>query len=163
METRNFINGKFIDSISNNNISVINPANQNLVGTIDEALDDEIDLAFKSARKIFKERVLLDMDAKHKSKLMRLIASKLREYKKEAGKILSLENGKTISQCEAEFAGAANTFDFYAGITDKIEHKLIPSGNDTFNYIVLEPFGVSLHIVPWNYPISIFASICKVY
>ena len=29
-------------------------------------------------------------------------------------------------------------------ITDKIENKLIPSGKDTFNYVVLEPFGVSL-------------------
>ena len=40
---------------------------------------------------------------------------------------------------------------------DKIEHKIIPSGNDTFNYVVLEPFGVSLLIVPWNYPVSIFS------
>ena len=39
----------------------------------------------------------------------------------------------------------------------KIDNKLIPSGNDTFNYILLEPFGVSLQIVPWNYPISLFA------
>ena len=43
-------------------------------------------------------------------------------------------------------------------MTDKIENKLIPSGSDTFNYIVLEPFGVTLQIVPWNYPVSIFAS-----
>ena len=56
-----------------------------------------------------------------------------------------------------EFEGAANTFDFYAGLTDKIEHKLIPSGNDTQNSVVLEPFGVSLQIVPWNYPVSIFS------
>ena len=71
--------------------------------------------------------------------------------------ILSQENGKTIEQCEGEFDGAANVFDYYAGLTDKIENKLIPSGNDTFNYIVLEPFGVSLQIVPWNYPIALFA------
>ena len=49
------------------------------------------------------------------------------------------------------------TFDFYAGMTDKIQNKLIPSGKDTFNYVVLEPFGVSLQIVPWNYPVSIFS------
>ena len=48
-------------------------------------------------------------------------------------------------------------FDFYAGMTDKIQNKLIPSGKDTFNYVVLEPFGVSLQIVPWNYPVSIFS------
>ena len=39
MELRNFIDGKFINSISKQNISVLNPANQKIVGNIDEALD----------------------------------------------------------------------------------------------------------------------------
>ena len=97
------------------------------------------------------------MNAQEKSRMMRAIAAKLREKKDEGGKILSQENGKTVAQCIGEFEGAANTFDFYAGLTDKIEHKLIPSGNDTQNSVVLEPFGVSLQIVPWNYPVSIFS------
>ena len=157
METRNFINGKFIDSISKENIPITNPANQKLVGNIDQALDDEINLAFESAKKAFDKRILLDMDSKEKSNMMRAIATKLREYKNEGGKLLSQENGKTVTQCIDEFNGAADTFDFYAGMTDKIQNKLIPSGKDTFNYVVLEPFGVSLQIVPWNYPVSIFS------
>ena len=36
MELRNFIDGKFINSISKQNISVLNPANQKIVGNIDE-------------------------------------------------------------------------------------------------------------------------------
>ena len=158
METRNFINGKFINTISKKNIAVLNPANQKIVGNIDEALDDEIDLAFKSAKNAFDKRILLDMDSKDKSRLMRAIASKLRDYKDEGAIILSNENGKTIEQCKGEFLGAANTYDYYAGLTDKIENKMIPSDKDTFNYVILEPFGVSLQIVPWNYPIVIFAS-----
>ncbi len=97
------------------------------------------------------------MDPKEKSNMMRAIATKLREYKNEGGKLLSQENGKTVTQCIDEFKGAADTFDFYAGMTDKIQNKLIPSGKDTFNYVVLEPFGVSLQIVPWNYPVAIFS------
>ena len=157
METRNFINGKFIDSISKEKIPIVNPANQKVVGNIDQALDDEINLAFESAKKAFDKRILLDMDSKEKSNMMRAIATKLREYKNEGGKLLSQENGKTVSQCIDEFKGAADTFDFYAGMTDKIQNKLIPSGKDTFNYVVLEPFGVSLQIVPWNYPVAIFS------
>ena len=157
MEVRNFINGRFINSLSKKTIPVLNPANQKLVGSIEEALDDEINLAFDAARQAFDKRILLDMNAQEKSRMMRAIAAKLREKKDEGGKILSQENGKTVAQCIGEFEGAANTFDFYAGLTDKIEHKLIPSGNDTQNLVVLEPFGVSLQIVPWNYPVSIFS------
>ena len=64
METRNFINGKFIDSISKEELEVINPANQKIVGNIDQALDDEIDLAYESAKKAFNKRILIDMDPK---------------------------------------------------------------------------------------------------
>ena len=157
MEVRNFINGRFINSLSKKTIPVLNPANQKIVGSIEEALDDEINLAFDAARQAFDKRILLDMNAQEKSRMMRAIAAKLREKKDQGGKILSQENGKTVAQCIGEFEGAANTFDFYAGLTDKIEHKLIPSGNDTQNSVVLEPFGVSLQIVPWNYPVSIFS------
>ena len=157
METRNYINGKFINSLSKQNIRVVNPANQSTVGFIDEALDDEIDLAFSSASEAFSKRILHDMDASLKTVMMRSIATKLRENKKNGAMILSQENGKTVEQCEGEFEGDASVFDYYAGLTDKIENKLIPSGKDTFNYVVLEPYGVSLQIVPWNYPISLFA------
>ena len=51
--------------------------------------------------------------------MMSAIANKLREKKLEGGRILSQENGKTLAQCVAEFEGAANTFDFYAGLTDE--------------------------------------------
>ncbi|PPR44646.1 MAG: Betaine aldehyde dehydrogenase [Alphaproteobacteria bacterium MarineAlpha5_Bin8] len=157
MEVRNYINGEFIESISKKNIAVINPANQQIVNHINEALDEEIELAFTAAKRAFNERVLLDMNAKDKSNMMRSISKKLREYKKEGSTLLSQENGKTIDQCAGEFEGAANIFDYYAGLTDKIENKLIPSDKDTFNYTLLEPFGVSLQIVPWNYPIILFA------
>ncbi len=157
LENKNYIDGKFIDSISKKNLKVLDPSNQKIVGYIDEAQDQEIEMAFKAAKKAFDSRILLDMDSKYKMKMMRSIASKLREYKDEGAKLLSKENGKTIEQCSGEFDGAADIFDYYSGLSDKIENKLIPSGKDTFNYILLEPFGVSLQIVPWNYPIVLFA------
>ena len=46
-------------------------------------------------------------------------------------------------------------FDYYAGLTDKLEGKTIPVSPTIFDYTVLEPFGVSAHIVPWNFPIAI--------
>ena len=45
-------------------------------------------------------------------------------------------------------------FDYYAGLTDKLEGKTIPVSSNVFDYTVLEPFGVSAHIVPWNFPLS---------
>ena len=57
MELRNFINGRFINSISNKTIPVLNPANQKLVGNIEEALDEEINLAYDAARQAFNKMI----------------------------------------------------------------------------------------------------------
>ena len=103
-ETRNFINGNFIPSISRKSIAVTNPADQTFVKNIDHPLDEEIELAFNSASKAFNSRVLIDMDSSVKSKMMRSIASKLIQYKKIGGRILSQENGKTMINIWIDFA-----------------------------------------------------------
>ena len=63
LETRNFINGQFIDSSSKLQIPIMNPADQTKVGFIEEASEDEIDLAFQAASTAFSNRVLQDMDS----------------------------------------------------------------------------------------------------
>ena len=65
------------------------------------------------------------MNAKDKSNMMRAIAQKL-EREKMKGQNSQSRKWKTIKQCIDEFKGAADTFDFYAGLTDKIKQ------NDTF-------------------------------
>ena len=59
MENRNFINGNFVKSISGMSLEIINPANQNIVGSINEALDAEIELAVNSAKKAFNKEFFM--------------------------------------------------------------------------------------------------------
>ena len=68
--------------------------------------------------------------------------------------MLCYENGKMLGSAIKEFNDVADMFDYYAGLTDKLEGKTIPVSNTVLDYTVLEPFGVSAHIVPWNFPLS---------
>ena len=52
---------------------------------------------------------------------------------------------------------AANYFDYYSGLTDKLEGITIPVNKTVIDYTLLEPYGVSAHIVPWNFPMSMLA------
>ena len=72
METRNFIDGKFITTISKRNIPVLNPANQKIVANIDEALDDEIDLAFNAAKKAFDQRIFVGCGGNSSLEILKL-------------------------------------------------------------------------------------------
>ncbi len=151
---KNFIDGKWIESESKETIKVDDPANGKVIGEISCAKKNEVDLAVDAARRSFESRVLVDMPLLSRAKLMRRIADETRKIAKEGGELLCYENGKTLGAAVKEFNDVADMFDYYAGLTDKLEGKTIPVSTNVFDYTVLEPFGVSAHIVPWNYPLS---------
>ena len=151
---KNFIDGKWIESESKETIKVDDPANGKIIGEISCAKKTEVDLAVDAARRSFESRILVDMPLLARAKLMRKIADETRKIAKEGGELLCYENGKTLGAAVKEFTDVADMFDYYAGLTDKLEGKTIPVSTNVFDYTVLEPFGVSAHIVPWNYPLS---------
>ena len=151
---KNFIDGKWIESEKKETIKVDDPATGKIIGEIASAKKTEVDLAVEAAKKSFQSRVLVDMPLMVRAKLMRRIADETRKIAKEGGELLCYENGKTLGAAVKEFNDVADMFDYYAGLTDKLEGKTIPVSKNVFDYTVLEPFGVSAHVVPWNYPLA---------
>ena len=151
---KNFIDGKWIESEKKETIKVDDPATGKIIGEIASAKKTEVDLAVEAAKKSFQSRVLVDMPLMVRAKLMRRIADETRKVAKEGGELLCYENGKTLGAAVKEFNDVADMFDYYAGLTDKLEGKTIPVSKNVFDYTVLEPFGVSAHVVPWNYPLA---------
>jgi aldehyde dehydrogenase (NAD+) len=154
---QHYINGEWIDSKGNEVIAVVNPATEEVIGEISAANKDDIDLAVAAAKAAYDSRVLVDMNPMERAKLMRGIADELRKVSKDGGALLCEENGKLLGASEYEFLDAANYFDYYSGLTDKIEGQTIPVNNQVMDYTLYEPYGVSGHIVPWNFPISMLA------
>ena len=151
---KNYIDGKWIESESKEMIQVDDPSNGKIIGEISCAKKTEVDLAVSAAKNAFSSRVLVDMPLLERAKLMHRIAEETRKVAKEGGQILCYENGKALGSAIKEFNDVADMFDYYAGLTDKLEGKTIPVSPTVFDYTVLEPFGVSAHIVPWNFPLS---------
>ena len=52
---------------------------------------------------------------------------------------------------------AARYFEFYGGAIDVFYGETLPLSDEILAYTLREPFGVTAHIVPWNYPIQISA------
>ena len=151
---KNYIDGKWIESESKEIIQVDDPSNGKIIGEISCAKKTEVDLAVSAAKNAFSSRVLVDMPILERAKLMHRIAEETRKVANEGGKMLCYENGKALGSAIKEFNDVADMFDYYAGLTDKLEGKTIPVSTTVFDYTVLEPFGVSAHIVPWNFPLS---------
>lgn len=66
----------------------------------------------------------------------------------------SLDCGKPLHEAAGDVGGAARAFEYYAGACDKLQGETIPLGTDYLAFTLLEPVGVTAHVIPWNYPIS---------
>ena len=154
---KNYINGQWIESSSGEVIEVNNPATGKVIGEVSCAKQEEVDMAVDAALQAHNSRILVDMPPMERAKLMRTIANELRNIANDGGSLLCSENGKPLAGAIFEFNDAANYFDYYSGLTDKLEGNTIPVNKTVIDYTLLEPYGVSAHIVPWNFPMSMLA------
>src|SRR5437879_8615655 len=83
------------------------------------------------------------------------MANLVRENSDELAKLETLNVGKPLRESKGDVAWAARTFEYFAGLADKIEGETIPVPPKRLNYTLREPLGVTVHIVPWNYPVAL--------
>ncbi|SEN47396.1 aldehyde dehydrogenase (NAD+) [Pseudorhodobacter antarcticus] len=63
--------------------------------------------------------------------------------------------GKPLAQARADAVALARYVEFYGGAADKIMGETIPYLDGYTVYTLREAFGVTGHIIPWNYPMQI--------
>lgn len=69
----------------------------------------------------------------------------------------SRDTGKPMKQAYADVDVAARYFEFYAGAAEALYGDTMATSPEHFTYTLRQPFGVTGHIVPWNYPLQISA------
>lgn len=154
MKYKLFINGEWIDSESNKTFFSFDPATMKSVAELPRANEKDANRAVKAARDAFNESTWRDMVPSNRGKLLFKLSELLLENKNELAKLETLDVGKPFSQSLLDVEVAAKYFEYYAGVSDKILGETIPIQSDILNYTIREPFGVTAHIVPWNYPLQ---------
>ena len=87
--------------------------------------------------------------------MLNQLARLLREHRDELAQLESLDVGKPLRQAEDDVAAAAGYFEYFAGVSDKVFGSSIPLGKGFVDFTLREPVGVSVQIVPWNYPLRL--------
>lgn len=65
--------------------------------------------------------------------------------------------GKLYSWCKAlDIPLVADTVCYYAGATDKVHGEVLKPSRELHGCTLLEPIGVVGHIIPWNFPSTMF-------
>lgn len=153
-----FINGKYVPSIGGKTFSVVNPANEEVIAEVSEAVEEDINVAVAAARKAFDEGEWTKMDAAERSHLIYKFADLLEENREELAQLESLDNGKPYHVAVADDVdGTIQHFRYYAGWATKIVGKTTQVSKDYVTYTVHEPVGVVGQIIPWNFPLAMAA------
>ena len=151
----NYVNGQWRDS--SRQLEVINPATAQVFATVAQASIDDADAAMTAAHQCASSGALTDVRPAKRTAWLLKAADAIREIAAEGALILCRENGKNLETAREEFDEAARYFEYYAGMADKIEGISVPLGKDYIDFTSYIPMGVSVQIVPWNFPVSICA------
>ncbi|WCJ42436.1 aldehyde dehydrogenase 2C4 [Euphorbia peplus] len=155
--TKLFINGDFVDSLSGKTFETIDPRNGEVIAKIAEGDKEDIDWAVKSAREAFDHGPWPRMSGAVRGRLMLKWAELIEQNIEELAALDTMDAGKLFTGAKAiDIPHAANMLRYYAGAADKIHGDVLKMSRELHGYTLHEPIGVVGHIIPWNFPSTMF-------
>src|SRR2546430_1600718 len=82
------------------------------------------------------------------------LADAIAARRDEIARLETLDVGKPLKDSQGDVDGVMSTLIYNAGAADKMQGETIPLGPRVVDFTMLEPLGVTAHIVPWNYPLG---------
>lgn len=150
------INGKLTNGNAKGVIPVQNPATEEIIDSVPRGTSQDIEAAVQAAKSAFYS--WRKMGANERANLLHEIAQKVHEHREKIVHLLTLEEGKPLSENEEEVEWVLNTFRYYAELGRHHRGSVLTSGEASqFNFTIKEPYGVVGCIVPWNYPLLLLA------
>ncbi|KAG0651237.1 Aldehyde dehydrogenase [Hyphodiscus hymeniophilus] len=152
-----FINNEFVKGVEGKTFETINPSTEEVICSVHEATDKDVDVAVAAARKAY-DTVWRKETPENRGKLLVKLADLFEKNIDILAAVETLDNGKALSMAKgADVPMAAGCLRYYGGWADKIEGKVIDTNPDTFTYTRQEPIGVCGQIIPWNFPLLMWA------
>ncbi len=134
-------------------IDVINPATEEVIGTLARAGQADLDEALDAAAKGF--AVWRKVSAYERSKIMRKAADLVRARQEDIARLMTTEQGKPLAESRIEVAGAADVIEWFAEEGRRAYGRVIPArAEGIYQLSVREPVGVVAGFTPWNFPVS---------
>ena len=150
------INGKFEKGLSESE-SIINPCNGDIITSVPQASNEQVNKAVKSANKAFIK--WSKTTPGERSGLLLKLADKIDSNAEEIAKLESLNCGKPYHLAIGdELPGISDVFRFFAGACRCMSASAAGEYMEGFTSMIRrEPIGVIASIAPWNYPLMMAA------
>ncbi len=151
-----FIDGSFVESLSGETFAVENPATEEIIDDVPRARAEDADRAVLAALQAQDDwRFVPGIE---KCELLHGAARNIREHRERIATLLTQEGGKPLIENMDEVEWVAACFDYYAEVGRHESGRVIPPvQRHQMNFVMKEPYGVVVCIVPWNYPLLLMS------
>lgn len=151
-----YVDGKWVDASNGKKIQVESPTDGELIATVPMGTKEDAIAALVSSERA--QKSWSKLPAVERASYLIKLAALLRENKEELARSLVLEQGKVINEARGEVESSAMFLEYAAGHARRLEGDILPSQNkDEQIWIQMVPHGVTVGIIPWNYPLSLSA------
>ena len=156
MNIKNYINGEYVNPVSDSWIDNYNPSNGEIYGQIPDSINEDVENGYKAAQTAFLSwsETSLEERSQILSKIAQLITEKLPELAAAEAK----DNGKPLHVAKSiDIPRAAANFQFFANAITQFASEAHESvGHNAINFTLRQPIGVVGCISPWNLPLYLF-------
>lgn len=143
--------GAWRNALSGKTFDVFNPVNQEIVGSVPDCDGNDLEIAIESAHKNF--YVWSRLTAGHRASLLQSWRELILEHLDPLSQLLTIEQGKPITEAIGEIRYAASFVEFAAEQAKRVNGEIIPPHLEDKRVLVYrQPIGVVAAITPWNFP-----------
>jgi aldehyde dehydrogenase (NAD+) len=150
----NVVRGSSALAIKRGDIPVIDPSDGQEFTTIARGGSEDVDVGVLAARRVY-ETVWRNTPAVERGRFLTRLSARILEHHSELAELECRDTGKPIHQAKTDITACARYFEFYGGAADKLHGETIPYAEGFTVFALREPYGVTGHIIPWNYPAQI--------
>jgi succinate-semialdehyde dehydrogenase/glutarate-semialdehyde dehydrogenase len=146
-----WIGGKWRKSSDNARFDVIDPATENKIASVASASIDDAEAALDAASDAFEGWAA--KKPRERGEVLRKAYELIMRDAERLAKLITIENGKALSDSRGEVAYAAEFFRWFAeeGVRNLGDVGRAPSSGARI-FVHHKPAGVAVLVTPWNFP-----------
>lgn len=148
-----YVDGKWVGAKSGKRFDVVDPGTDKAWASCPDNAVEDVDAAIESSQRAFKEYSILS--PRKRAQLLMKWHELITAARDDLAKILTYETGKPLPEAYGELDYSLGFTWWFAGEAERIQGTVsTPSAPNRRVFVIKQPIGVAVALVPWNFPIA---------
>jgi betaine-aldehyde dehydrogenase len=148
------ISGRLVKGKGETHTSVIDPATEEVLGTITDATSAEVENAVAVANQA--QKLWRKVDYHQRAERLHAAAQLMRQTRPVVAEMMTREMGKPFKESMDEVSWSWTATDYYAEVARHEHGRVLGTATKgQFHFSTKEPLGVVVIVLPFNYPLCL--------